>query len=333
MRRRISAVTAVVALIATATVVSLATPASSGTFPGTNCQIAFLAETGGTNTRDVYLMNADGSGKTNLTNLTGGTVISGPTWTPDGTKMAYSRELPGGTTFEIVVMKADGSSPTVITTRSYLMNDLTYSPDGTKIAFAAFDGVYVASSDGSVVTKIAGNFAIGEIPFDTQFAPDGRLAYRLAPSNTWFLVNADGTGSTTPPWNPEAEHLNFSPDGRKVLFAAYLTNLSSSTDMFVSNIDGTGQVRISTDDNGYEDEGQSWSPDGTKVVWTQEDASTGNYQVMLSNPDGTGLVNLTQAPTVNNTRPAWGPGGAGTACASAPTPPTPSDPSAPKFTG
>lgn len=326
MRRRFTAVAAATALIASVVVVSLATPASSGTFAGTNCQIAYVHQPAQSLTADIFLMNADGSGKTNLTNLASGSVNSGPTWTPDGTKMAYSRELAGGTTFEIVVMNGDGSNPTVITTQSFMMNNLTYSPDGTKIAFSARDGVYVASADGSVVTKIVNASSPGSI-FDTQFAPDGRLTYRDTDANAWYFVNADGSGSAATTWAQLAEGLSFSPDGNKVLYSEYVTN---STDMFVSNVDGSGAVLISTDDNGYEDEGQSWSPDGTKVVWTQEDASTGNYQVMLSNPDGTGLVDLTQAPTANNTQPAWGPGGAGTACVGAPTP---SGPSAPKFTG
>jgi Tol biopolymer transport system component len=127
--------------------------------------------------------------------------------------------------------------------------------------------------------------------------------------------------------------VSFSHDGTKVLYPEYVT---SSTDMYVSNLDGTGVVLISNDTNGYEDEGQSWSPDGTKTVWTQEDANTGNYQVMLSNPDGTGLVDLTQEPTAINTQPAWGPGGAGTPCASpvvTTTTAASSDPSTPKFTG
>jgi TolB protein len=332
MRRRIPALVAAGALAASALAVSNASPASSATFPGTNCKIAYVRKATQSLMADVYVMSADGTGKTNLTNLTAGSVVGGPTWTPDGTKIAYSRDT-GSSTNELVVMNADGSSPTVIDSGVDPYSSPTYSPDGSKIAFTSADGVYVINSDGTSKTKIVNDVGTDSY-LDTQFAPGGRLAYRDAGAGSWVTINADGTGATPGTWSQFAEGVSFSPDGTKVLYPEFDT---SSTDMYVSNLDGTGVVLISTDTNGYEDEGQSWSPDGTKTVWTQEDAGTGNYQVMLSNPDGTGLVDLTQEPTFENTAPAWGPGGAGTPCASpvvtTTTTAASSDPSTPKFTG
>lgn len=332
MRRRLPVLVAAGVLAASALAVSNASPASSATFPGTNCKIAYMRLPDQSLTADIYLMDVDGSGKTNLTNLTAGSVVGGPSWSPDGTKIAYSRDT-GSSMNELVVMNADGSSPSVIDTSVDPYTSPTFSPDGLQIAFTSADGVYVIEPDGTSKTKIVNDVSTYSY-LDTQFAPNGRLAYRDAGAGSWVLVNADGTSPAPGTWAQSAEGVSFSPDGTKVLYPEYVT---SSTDMYVSNLDGTGVVLISNDTNGYEDEGQSWSPDGTRTVWTQEDANTGNYQVMSSNPDGSGLVDLTQEPTAINTQPAWGPGGAGTPCASpvvtTTTTAASSDPSTPKFTG
>lgn len=315
-------------LIAGAAMISMAAPASSATFPGANCKIAYVRSSG--NANDIHLMNADGSGKVNLTNLPQGSmVVSGPSWSPDGSKLVFVKS--DFTTSEVVVMNADGSGQTTIDTLTGINASVsmpTWSPDGMKIVYADGDtgGLYSLNPDGTGKVLIVA----GPGPERPQFLPDGRVAYRDSSGTlVWFFVNADGSGATT--WSGfTGESVNFSPDGTRILYSEYLT---TSTDMYVANLDGSGASVISTDTDGYEDEGQSWAPDGTKVVWTQEDVTTGNYELIVSNPDGSGATGISMEPTANFKSPAWGPVGAGAVCAVAPTPPTPVDPTAPKFTG
>ena len=70
------------------------------TFPGSNGQIAF--DVSGA----VWVMNADGSGRTRLTFTSGQN--GGPKWSPDGTSIAFFSTRDGNA--EVYVMKADGSN-------------------------------------------------------------------------------------------------------------------------------------------------------------------------------------------------------------------------------
>ena len=69
-------------------------------------RIAFQSHT------DIWIMNADGSGQTNLTNSSS-IIDSHPSWSPDG-RIAFSSERSGSP--KLFVMNADGSSLAGLTT-------------------------------------------------------------------------------------------------------------------------------------------------------------------------------------------------------------------------
>ena len=60
---------------------------------------------------DIYVVNADGTGRTRLTR--GPAEEFSPAWSPDGTKIAFSRFV--GTRFQIFVMNADGTDAKQLT--------------------------------------------------------------------------------------------------------------------------------------------------------------------------------------------------------------------------
>ena len=112
---------------------------------------------------DIYAMNADGSGVTRLT--TTSYQDNESAWSPDSRKIAFSRQHAYDGAFGMMVMNADGSGLTPIPNGG---THPSWSPDGTRIAFHAWDGtwwhVYVMNADGSNVTQLSTGAADGSSP-------------------------------------------------------------------------------------------------------------------------------------------------------------------------
>ena len=83
---------------------------------------------------EIYVMNADGSNQTRLTNNS--FRDSDPTWSPDSNKIAFTTTRDGN--FEIYSMNSNGSNQVNLTNNSSSDFDPVWSPDGNRIAFLSF---------------------------------------------------------------------------------------------------------------------------------------------------------------------------------------------------
>lgn len=132
-------------------------PGGHPTWSPNGQQLIFDAEFGGAN--DLFLINADGSGETNLTTSTDFHEVE-PAWSPDGQRLAFTSGPPGDGRTTIYVMNVDGSN---VVGLAYLARQPVWSPDGSQIAFASNrDGnweIYVMNADGSEQTNITNHAA------------------------------------------------------------------------------------------------------------------------------------------------------------------------------
>jgi Tol biopolymer transport system component len=116
--------------------------------------------------REIYVMNADGSGETRLTFSKDSDAKNiQPTWSPDGSEIAYISDTDGD--FELYVMDADGTNQTQLTDNSAWELMPSWSHDGSRIAFVRnekgppmfFDvwggDLYVIQADGTGEVQLA----------------------------------------------------------------------------------------------------------------------------------------------------------------------------------
>lgn len=108
-------------------------------------------------------------------------------------------------------------------------------------------------------------------------------------------VNLTVGQSTSNDSDPE-----FSPDGRLIAYRSSITN----SDIWVMHSDGSSPQRLTTDLS--DEESPTWSPDGTKLVYSARSFSAGQFQehLRMMDADGTHTVQLTSA-SGSQSLPTW----------------------------
>jgi Tol biopolymer transport system component len=206
-------------------------------------------ESGSCCSRNIYVMNADGSGRTALTEIPDTMVGENfdATWAPDASWLVFvsnRADVDGGNAGdrELYRMNADGSAETQLTSTDARTSDQqpAVSPDGSRIAFASdransgsddLMDIYTMNSDGSEVTRLTS---------------DGAYRYPLS------------SRSTAPAW---------SPDGSRI---AFQSTRSGNHEIWVMDADGSDPVNVSQSPGA--DTEPAWSPDGGQITFTSNRA-------------------------------------------------------------
>ena len=282
----------------TATRLTVSNFSSDPAYSPDGSRIAFRS--GGALGYDIFVMNADGSGRRQLTDTgsagSDGSAESEPAWSHDGSKIAFVSNS------EIWVMNADGSDQHPITSNSYDDTEPAWSPDGSKIAFESSRrdlgdtdrNIYVMDANGNNQTNITANSPPGCSSncyqggdTDPAWSPDGsKIAYVHGygpPTNpnaggglpNIWTMDPDGGNRTTLSNNPDVSAINpaWSPNGARIAYVG--DDGPDAANIHVMNADGTGQGPIDTDTAVDDDPDWQPIPVCTKTVNAANDPLTG----------------------------------------------------------
>lgn len=180
---------------------------------------------------------------------------SHPEFSPDEKKIAFTTNRDGNV--EIYVVDINGENLKRLTYHKEVDAELSWSPDGSKIAFNAREAkdkdfeIYVIDSDGKNRTQLTFN---------------------------------DG-GDYTPSWTP---------DGKQIIFSSNrdfpgATDIDGNRELYIMNSDGSNQERITHLSTICT--GPVFSPDGRNIAFSSK--KDGDYEIYTVRLDGTNLKQLT----------------------------------------
>ena len=142
---------------------------------------------------EIYVMDTDGSGQTNLTNSPAWDTA--PAWSPDGDQIAFQSNRDGNR--EIYLMESDGSSQVNLTKHQGDDAAPHWSPNGSKIAFhsdrTGVFNIFVMEADGSELVQLTDS---PDWDIEPAWSPYGQhIAFYSKREGNFevYVMNADGS--------------------------------------------------------------------------------------------------------------------------------------------
>jgi TolB protein len=169
------------------------------------------------------------------------------------------------------VMKRDGMDRVRLTQQEGMIYAVAWSPTGEQILFEQNGAIWTIHPDGSGLFKVA----------------DAPIEYY---------------------WRPYKAQPVWSPDGRRIAFAAPGVGEEQNADIFVVNADGTGLVNL-TQDPSYDFQ-PAWSPDGQRIAFMTTRHGQRDSAIYVINTDGSECRQVFHDTTWIARDPAWSPDGA-----------------------
>ncbi len=252
---------------------------------------------------EIYAINADGSGLTNLTNNPARD--EHPAWSPDGFRIAFLSDRDG--TVALYVMDADGTDVSFLSANiGQELPEFSWAPDSRRIAYISdgdnYSDIHLINVDGSedrnLTDSKSGNW-------DVSWSPDGQWITFVSNRMDWggwqiFAIDVNGNGLVnlsdgsggSPRWSPNGDRI------------AYYHGSENNIDIYSMNPDGSDKTNLTP--HPAIDSSFRWSPDGSMIAFKSN--RDGDYRLYIMNADGSGVRQLTDL-SYGNMGFNWSPDG------------------------
>ena len=214
---------------------------------------------------EIWIMNADGTHKRALARALSGGRDTNPAYPPKGRLIAWS---PNGRWIAFAVggaegirlVRADGTGGPVQLTSDEEDWNPTWSPDGTEIAFERYNAgwdesgqIMVVPARGGTPTNLSSNPGVYS-DSEPAWSPDGtKILFvsdrpnsdKAQPLDLW-VMHADGSDVQRVTNTPERDETDpaWSPDGRRIVYSSHALFSASSSQIYVSNADGSNPRKL-----------------------------------------------------------------------------------------
>lgn len=224
-------------------------------------------------------------------------------------------------TAHVFTLNPDGTGLTQLTSGDVIDTGVTWSPDGTQIAFWRVrtdrSGIWVAAADGSDPrVLLETQMSIHAI----QWSPDGsRIAFvgvevmgvsgtQLDFPTHLYVMTSDGADLTQLTDQGQVTDFAWAPDGDRFVVEHQFDagNDRIGNDLWIVGVDGRDETPLTSDGVSSH---PSWSPDGSTIVFIRSDPERFQERDLFAvAPDGSGLHQLTNDRAAIDD-PTWSPDG------------------------
>lgn len=272
---------------------------------GCPARIAFYD--GAPNSREVYAVNPDGTGVTNLS--TDAASDSRPHWSQVGNLVAFESNRTGNA--EIFTVDGGGSTPRNVTQNAAADQRPIFSPDGSKIAFsrqaagAPTPSLWVMNSDGTNARELS-TLPVWQTT-TLSWSPDSMRIAFVATRDVYTVGLTGAAPTNLCTWTSgSCDDPAWSPDGTRVAMGVFAN--SNSEIYTVNAADGSNPTNI-TNAPTAEDVRPRWSPDGTAIAFSS--TRNGSFEIFRTAVPVAGEpLRLTMHDnTINDVGPVWSPDG------------------------
>ncbi len=230
--------------------------------------------------------------------------VDAPSFSPDGSKLAFLADAGSGddTAVQVWVMPLNGGDAKPITSAGDGVQEYTWRPDGSAIAYAAAD----PKPKRSGADRFRDSFVFTTEPIVAHSAP--------RPSHV-FVVPADGgkpkqltfgdASDSNLAWSPDSKTLAYTVNPNAILNDSYISHIE------LVDVSSGGRTKL-TDHDVWES-GPVFSPDGKHIAYSYSvgDSQSNQVEMYVTSPSGGDGVSITKNCDCYVGDAAWQPDSSG----------------------